>query len=277
MEVAPMTVLTHPETDYLPITYAERSEFYETEHATKMDEAFLTSFLTVGVHSVLEVPCGVGRNVFLFAKHGVEVVGVDLEHQMVAQANQRRQEAQGTPHVTFAQGDMRALDLGRTFDLVVVPIDAFQLLPSDDDARLALQSLGQCVAPGGSLVIDLARFGDRSLDAHSRPIFYDPDQADGIIVHEWTRALPQQGTLTRSRKQMHDGRLMKFRFFYDVVEREDSRHLFTDLTLRMYTRTQIEALIQQAGLEIVAAFGNHNRGPLGDDSARLIYQLRPPR
>jgi len=270
--------LTDIKTGYQPITYAERSEFYEIEHATDMDAGFLTSFLMDETKSVLEVPCGVGRNVFLFAEHGIEAVGIDLEHQMIAQAKQRLSDplfARFGHNASFHQGDMRQLSLGRAFDLVVTPIDAFQLLLNDDDAVSALESLGNCVASEGSLIIDLARFGDTSIDLHSRPVFYDPKQPDGIIIKEWTRTLNTGATLTRSRRQTHDGRLMKFRFFYEVSGRIDERKLYTDLTLRKYNRSQIEKLIRQAGLTIVNSFGNHNRDELTDRSARLIYELQP--
>ncbi|MEM7208165.1 MAG: class I SAM-dependent methyltransferase [Pseudomonadota bacterium] len=273
-----MTTLVDTETEYKPITYAERSAFYETEHATDMDAVFLTSFLTDGVNSVLEVPCGVGRNVFHFAKHGIEVVGVDLEKEMVAQAERRKFDplhSSFAANISFLQGDMRSLELGRTFDLVVTPIDAFQLLLSDDDALSALKSLGGCVSSRGNLLLDLASFGDSSLSKRSRPIFYNPNQEDGTIVYEWTRPLPNGGTLMRSRIQMHDGELMKFRFLYKADAEGIIRKLYTDLTLRMYTRQHIEQLVHRAGLQIVTAFGNHDREPLDDKSARLIYALRP--
>ena len=273
-----INILGKPETEYREITYSERSEFYEVEHATNMDAAFLGSLLTREIKSVLEVPCGVGRNVFLFARKGLDVLGVDLNPQMIERAEARLIDDQLSKYksnVEFRQGDIRSLSLSRSFDLVVVPVEAFRLLDTDADAIKALWSLGRCVSPDGSMLIDLAKFGDRKLSSTGRPAFYAPDEPDGKIIWEWTRPLPHGGWLTRLRRQFHDGRKMKFRFYFGVSQGGNTRHLFTDLVLRMYEQNQIENLIRSANLKILSSFGDHSGAPSSDRSARLIYRLRP--
>ena len=272
-----MNDLAKAEQHYRKITYEERACFYAVEHATEMDAEFLMSFLTPDVGSILEVPCGVGRNVFLFATRVKNVMGVDLEENMIEFAKQRCGDFSKVPNscrIDFAQGDMRTLSLDRTFDLVVVPIDAFQLLHNDADAIKSLKSLSRCLSGRGSLLIDLARFGDATLSSASRPIFYDPGQADGDIVREWTRPLPCGSSLTRSRRQLHDGRFVNFRFYYDLVSAQKASHMYTDLILRSYTQDQIEALIAAAGLKVLASFGDHHRSPITEKCARFIFQLR---
>ncbi|MFD1423466.1 MULTISPECIES: hypothetical protein [Laceyella] len=49
--------------DAKKITYQERAQFYYVEYDTNVDQHFLQSLVSSDVHSILEVPCGTGRNV----------------------------------------------------------------------------------------------------------------------------------------------------------------------------------------------------------------------
>ncbi|SER18617.1 Methyltransferase domain-containing protein [Lentzea xinjiangensis] len=64
--------------------------------------------------TALDAGCGTGRVAIELARHGVEVVGADLDESMLAHARAR------APHLTWVRSDLAALDLGRTFDVVVM-------------------------------------------------------------------------------------------------------------------------------------------------------------
>ncbi|SDJ49375.1 Ubiquinone/menaquinone biosynthesis C-methylase UbiE [Actinokineospora alba] len=64
--------------------------------------------------SVLDAGCGTGRVGIELARHGIEVVGVDVDASMLATASAR------APEVTWVRSDLAELDLGRTFDVVVM-------------------------------------------------------------------------------------------------------------------------------------------------------------
>jgi SAM-dependent methyltransferase len=64
--------------------------------------------------SVLDAGCGSGRVAIELARHGVEVVGVDVNVSMLAAARAT------APALTWVEADLASLELGRTFDLVVM-------------------------------------------------------------------------------------------------------------------------------------------------------------
>ena len=64
--------------------------------------------------SVLDAGCGSGRVAIELARRGIEVVGADVDPSMLATARQRG------PALTWIESDLAALDLGRTFDVVVM-------------------------------------------------------------------------------------------------------------------------------------------------------------
>jgi 2-polyprenyl-3-methyl-5-hydroxy-6-metoxy-1,4-benzoquinol methylase len=100
---------------------------------------------TLGPRSVLDAGCGTGRVAIELARHGIEVVAVDVDASMITEARRR------APELAWQQADLVDLALGRRFDVVVlagnVPLFTG---PGTQDALVAACALH--VAPGGALV-----------------------------------------------------------------------------------------------------------------------------
>ena len=64
--------------------------------------------------TVLDAGCGTGRVAIELARHGIEVVGADRDESMLAHA------AALAPGITWVRSDLAELDLGRTFDVVIM-------------------------------------------------------------------------------------------------------------------------------------------------------------
>ncbi|HJS20446.1 MAG TPA: class I SAM-dependent methyltransferase [Anaerolineales bacterium] len=87
--------------------------------------------------SVLGVACGTGRVTLQLAREGVNIVGVDIDEEMLTVA---RRKSEGAANVGWARGDMRSLDLGRTFGLILIPGHSFQFMCTPEDQVKALES-----------------------------------------------------------------------------------------------------------------------------------------
>lgn len=75
-------------------------------------EANLVSSL--GLHSVLDAGCGTGRVATELARREIDVVGVDLDPRMLAVAREK------APLIRWVEADLSDVDVGRTFDGVVM-------------------------------------------------------------------------------------------------------------------------------------------------------------
>ena len=95
--------------------------------------------------SVLDAGCGTGRVAIELARHGIEVVGVDVDASMLATARLR------APELTWVESDLAELDLGRTFDVVVLAGNVPLFTPPGTHAALAA-GVARHVAPRGRLV-----------------------------------------------------------------------------------------------------------------------------
>ena len=107
--------------------YAEKglsAEFYDAVTAldARLDgDIAIYAKLAPAGGSVLELGSGTGRIAFALAERGLSVMGVEIAPSMLAQAQAKRAtlDPAAASRVALRRGDMTALDLKRTFDLVV--------------------------------------------------------------------------------------------------------------------------------------------------------------
>ncbi|MDI3418013.1 class I SAM-dependent methyltransferase [Streptomyces luteolus] len=256
--------------------YEQRAQFYEVEYRTTVDQAFLSSLVTDSVTSILEIPCGSGRNTDWLISTGRAVTCADLEPAMVERVRERIMAAGAGDRLTAVQGDMCELDLGRRFDLILVPQEAFQLVAGAGDAERALDRLTRHLAPDGTLLLDLYSFSQDGRDGSALPDYFDPEVPDGKPVTEWRRQLQPSGWLERSRLQRAEGAHMRVDYSYRRGEGDTVHERWqSSIRLRRYSREQVEKLVGGAGLRIERMLRDYSGTPWVPGSARMITLLRP--
>lgn len=125
--------------------------------------------------SVLDAGCGSGRVAIELARRGIDVVGVDIDASMLAAAERR------APELTWLRRDLVGLDLGRTFDVVVMAGNVTLFTPAGTQAALVRGVAGH-VAPGGVLIAGFSLGRGYEVDA------YDADCAGAglMLADRWS-------------------------------------------------------------------------------------------
>ena len=95
--------------------------------------------------TVLDAGCGTGRVAIELAKRGVAVAGVDVDASMLASARKN------APAIDWYERDLAAVDLGRTFDVVVMAGNVPLFTPPGTHAAI-VAGCSRHVATGGALV-----------------------------------------------------------------------------------------------------------------------------
>ena len=95
--------------------------------------------------TVLDAGCGTGRVAIELHRRGIEVVGVDVDGSMLATARKR------APSITWVEHDLTTLDLGQSFDVVVMAGNVPLFTPPGTHAAL-VAGCARHVAHGGALV-----------------------------------------------------------------------------------------------------------------------------
>jgi 2-polyprenyl-3-methyl-5-hydroxy-6-metoxy-1,4-benzoquinol methylase len=125
--------------------------------------------------SVLDAGCGTGRVAIELARHGIDVVGVDVDASMIGEARRR------APELSWVEADLAMLALGRSFDVVVLAGNVPLFCPATSRSAL-IEACAAHVAPGGALVAGFQL--DRGYDLAA----YDPPclTAGLTLVERWS-------------------------------------------------------------------------------------------
>jgi SAM-dependent methyltransferase len=113
--------------------------------------------------AVLDLGCGGGRVALRLARTGAAVTAVDADGSLVAELGQRA-AADDLP-VEAVQGDIRTLDLGRRFELILAPMQLLQLLRGAGERREALRRVAAHLADGGLFATALLDLEDEEIDS----------------------------------------------------------------------------------------------------------------
>jgi len=143
----------------------------EAGEATHGEADFVTT-LDPPPTSVLDAGCGTGRLGVELARRGCDVVGVDLDDDMLAFARRN------APDVPWVHGDLATVDLGRTFDAVVMIGNVMVFCRPDDRPRI-VANLARHVAPGGVVVAGNAV--ESGVDAFHPDEFDQHAEAAGLV------------------------------------------------------------------------------------------------
>lgn len=126
-----------------PTDYDERWRRMEATGANPHGEAdFVFSY---GPRSVLDGGCGTGRVAIELARHGLDVVGIDLDQDMIGLARAK------APELTWVQADLGELDLPTRFDAVVLAGNVIPYVASDRRQATVI-ACARHLAPGGRLI-----------------------------------------------------------------------------------------------------------------------------
>jgi SAM-dependent methyltransferase len=134
---------------------------------------------------ILELACGTGRLTIPLALDGHEVVAVDASSAMLRAARAKAKAEK--VDITFVNGDMRALDLGQRFPLVIVSCNSLAHLTTTEELKSCLRSIREHLAPGGLLAFDIVNPDVRDLArSHSERVRLDvgPNPSSAIAIEE---------------------------------------------------------------------------------------------
>lgn len=96
--------------------------------------------------TALDAGCGFGRVGIELHARGVDIVGVDLDPDLLDRAKRR------APHLDWRLGDLASLDIDRRFDLVVLAGNVIGFVDPADRVE-AVRACARHVVPGGVLVM----------------------------------------------------------------------------------------------------------------------------
>jgi SAM-dependent methyltransferase len=206
--------------------------------------------------SVLELGCGTGHKLIPIAADGHPCTGLDLSPEMLAEA--RRKADERGVEVQWVQGDMRELDLGRTFDTVVIAANSLLHLHEADELVGCFRSVRKHLAPGARLVLDVFN-----------PSVHLLAQADGVRRRRESSSFvdPDRGVVHVDVAGTYDAAAQVTRGTWYFSTDSEADFAVAPLEMRSIFPQELPLLLSLGGLRVVERFGDWSRTPFTSESA----------
>lgn len=204
--------------------------------------------------AVLDVGCGPGRHALEFAKRGYRVTGIDAIAPFLDEA--KAKAAERKLDVEFVRADMREFRRDGGFDAAVNMLTTFGYFDDPNDDRRVIENIFASLKPSGTFVMDfmgkevLARtFREREWTEHE----------DGVVLLEERKV---------------GGAWERVDLRWILLRGETRReHRFS---LRLYSASELQALVTGAGFVDVCAYGSLGGAPYDHEAQRLVVVGRKP-
>ncbi len=285
-----------PET-YLPTVEAALGEGRTAEEVGFLEERFGTD------ERLLDAPCGHGRHANRLAERGYRVAGLDRSEPFLERARDDATERGVADRVDYRHGDLRSLPYDdRAFDGVYNLFTSFGFF-DDAQNREVLAEFARVLRPGGRLVMELANRDGVLYDYRHTST---TDTGAGTVVEErtfdprtgrnrserLTVLAPENGASQRDANgaSQRDANGASQRDANGASQRDAGgtpvrttgddgdgerdadycRVQEATYEVRLYSFTELRALLSRVGFDVVEAYGGTDESDLSLESTRMV-------
>ncbi len=201
---------------------------------------------------LLDVPCGFGRHAIPLARAGYRVTGADRSKILLAEAERR---ARGGPSPKFVHADYRDLPFrDQSFDAAMNLYTSLGYLGDEEDTKV-LAGIRRVLRDGGRLVIEMMhrdRLVQMVTDRHWRLM------GEGRLLLEQSTFDPASGVAQTTQTLIDGSGARESRTF----------------SVRVYTATELMAMIERAGFSDAKAYGSFDGDPFTLDTRLVLVAIR---
>lgn len=201
---------------------------------------------------LLDAACGTGSFSLAFAKKGIEVIGIDASEQMLSVAQDRALE-QGES-ILFLKQKMQEIDLYGTVDGVVCCLDSVNHLLTERDVSRFFSRVSLFLEPGYLFIFDANTIYKHDVVLNGSTFVYD---TDGVYC-VWQNEPEKDHVIAIS---------------LDFFERSGETYIRRSERFceRAYTEETLRGLLEKAGLETLAVYGEQSFLPPKEQEERMVF------
>jgi SAM-dependent methyltransferase len=220
---------------------------------TEREVACVASLLRLPVDArLLDLCCGTGRHSIALQRRGLRVCGLDYSPQLLKDAALKSTRVGSFP--ALIRGDARDLPLrSGAFDAAICLFNSLGY-GTDAEALAMLREARRC-AP--QLILEVVHRDEHVRSSGPGGVF-EWAEYDGhrVLVERWIEVIPGVSRAT-------------FR-----IQRDGKPDVVKELRHRLYTATELLALLRKAGFERFDCYGDYDRRVFAIDSPLLLVHAR---
>jgi SAM-dependent methyltransferase len=217
---------------------------------TDVEVAFVTRTLAISQDvRILDLACGYGRHALPLSQRA-QIFGLDRSGSMLSAARERSNQTESPSGPFFVRSDVRTLPFpDESFDAVISLFSSIGYFETEDENFRVLRNIADALRPNGRFLLETVN--REFIIRHSAPQqVYHPE---GMLLIEERTFDPISG-----------------RSHVDVTVVEDGNETRLWHSIRVYTFTEIEMLLQAVGLRPLDVWGDYQSSPYTCDSEHMI-------
>jgi len=216
---------------------------------TSKEVSFIESVLFKN-GTILDLCCGTGRHSIALRKQGLNVIGIDLSKNLLTIAQLRMKRAR--VRFPLIRADMRFFPFrDNLFSAIINMFTSFGYLPSESEDAVSLLEINRTLRSKGTFLLDLANRD------HVVKTFRERD---------WAEFEP----FYLLEKRLLDLKASKLISQWTLVEKNTTRVKSIQHTVRLFTMSRVEQLLNEAGLTIKEVYGGYEKQEFTLDTSRMI-------
>ncbi|MCA1321683.1 class I SAM-dependent methyltransferase [Bacillus tianshenii] len=233
-----------------PILYDQENESFRD------DIPFLIKWANKTEGPIVDLACGTGRATIPLAEAGFEMIGVDINGNMLAEA--QRKAAEHSITIQWEEQDCSDFHLPIRSRFIFTVGNSFQHFLTNEDQDMLLKSVCKHLESGGTFIFGTRFPGPGELLQPSTEEYWrsyvDRDTQQKVDVYTISEYDPIE-------QLQH----------YKTIRRMEDRETCTGITLRYTYPKEMERLLIKHGFKLVHVFQDWQETPLSEDAYQMVY------
>jgi len=225
--------------DYLKV-YSHRDQ----KDAKQLVQLILANISLYNDSQILDIGCGQGRHLSIFAEKQFHITGIDLSPVLLRIAKEYHIN---NSFAHFIQADMRQLPLKSKFDLILNLFTSFGYFENDEENLSVLRQIHYLLKKPGNFVFDYF-----NSDFVKKNLIPSHKEEIGKIIVEQERYIED----SRIKKKIN-------------LTRDGEKTTYFE-SVKLYSPDEIYEMLRSVNLKINKTFGNYDGSAFDQESPRLL-------
>ena len=203
---------------------------------------------------ILDLGCGTGKLTRIMESYGYDMIGIDNSYEMLDMAKEQSEES-----ILYLMQDMREFELYGTVRAVYSACDCINYILEEEELREVFSLVNNYLDPGGLFVFDI-----------NSSYKYNELLAENTFAET-----KEEGSFIWENYYDPEDEINEYDLTLYIQEEEGHFQRFQEVHYqKCYELSTIKRLLEEAGMEFVAAYDAYTKNPVTDESEKILVIAR---